>query len=289
LTLVRFNKPGRANEGNGGRPATEPAVRKRIGAAKNVAVMALSAGIVATLALPAYAFTPDASNAGTEAGAALARLTAQEAQNVIVAADARAPEAQRDAFSATTMAELKAERERKRAAKRAKELAAQQALEAQRERQLTAEREQQRAALAPSSQPAPAPQTAASPGSKPAARKPAAAPAPSAAGGSIVSVARQYLGVPYVYGGASPSGFDCSGLTMYVYAKFGISLPHSAARQAANGTRVSSPQPGDLVVIDGASHIGIYTGNGNMIDAPMPGRVVNERKIYSSNHYFVRY
>ena len=86
--------------------------------------------------------------------------------------------------------------------------------------------------------------------------------------------------MPYVFGGASPSGFDCSGLTMYVYAQFGISLPHSSAAQGSGGTRVSNPVPGDLVIIDGGSHVGIYTGGGNMIDAPMPGRVVNERPIY---------
>ena len=76
---------------------------------------------------------------------------------------------------------------------------------------------------------------------------------------------------------------------LYVYAQFGISLPHSSLRQGANGVRVAQPEPGDLVVVDGGNHIGIYTGNGHMIDAPMPGRVVNERPIYTSNHFFVRY
>ena len=78
---------------------------------------------------------------------------------------------------------------------------------------------------------------------------------------------------------------------MYVFAQFGVSLPHSSARQGAMGAPVaaSEAQPGDLVIIDGGAHVGIYTGNGLMIDAPMPGRVVTERGIYSSNHYFVRY
>ena len=235
-----------------------------------MAVMTLSAGIVATLALPAYAFAPNGSYAAAAEPAAveLASLTTLGAQNVVVSADVEAPEASRADFSATTMEEL----EKKRAEQRARQLAEQ--------RERAAE---QAAAAAPSSSGGGQSSAASAPAPQ------AAAAAPSANGGSIVSVARQYLGVPYVFGGASPSGFDCSGLTMYVYAQFGISLPHSSAAQGANGTRVSNPVPGDLVVIDGGSHIGIYTGNGNMIDSPMPGRVVNERAIYSSNHYFVRY
>ncbi|MCU1551271.1 MAG: NlpC/P60 family protein [Glaciihabitans sp.] len=106
----------------------------------------------------------------------------------------------------------------------------------------------------------------------------------------VASVAQKYLGVPYVFGGASPSGFDCSGLTMYVYAQFGISLPHSSAAQAAMGTAISraDARPGDLVVMDGGSHIGIYLGGGRMIDAPEPGRVVTARAIYDNNYYIVR-
>jgi peptidoglycan DL-endopeptidase CwlO len=107
----------------------------------------------------------------------------------------------------------------------------------------------------------------------------------------IAGIAARYLGVPYVYGGSSPAGFDCSGLVMYVYAQVGISLPHSASEQGRLGTRipVSAAVPGDVVVLDGGSHVGIYVGGGRMIDAPVPGRVVSIDAIYDSNYYIVRF
>jgi peptidoglycan DL-endopeptidase CwlO len=107
----------------------------------------------------------------------------------------------------------------------------------------------------------------------------------------IAGIAAQYLGVPYVYGGDSPAGFDCSGFTQYVYAQAGISLPHSAAEQGRLGTRVavSDAVAGDVVVLDGGSHVGIYVGGGRMIDAPEPGRVVSVDAIYDSNYYIVRF
>ena len=92
-------------------------------------------------------------------------------------------------------------------------------------------------------------------------------------GSSAVSIAYQYLGVPYVYGGASPSGFDCSGFTMYVYSQLGISLPHGATPQLNYGASVSRSdlQPGDLVFFSdygyAASHVGIYVGDGQFIHA----------------------
>jgi len=101
-------------------------------------------------------------------------------------------------------------------------------------------------------------------------------PAPAARYGGVVGIAMQYLGVPYRWGGADPSGFDCSGFSMYVYAKVGVSLPHHAASQYGMGTPVSKDQlaPGDLVFFNGLGHMGIYIGGGQFIHAPHTGDVV---------------
>jgi cell wall-associated NlpC family hydrolase len=99
----------------------------------------------------------------------------------------------------------------------------------------------------------------------------------------VVAISMQYLGVPYVWGGASPStGFDCSGFTMYVFAQIGISLPHHAASQWSYGTPVSRDQlaPGDLVFFDGLGHEGMYIGAGQFIHAPHTGDVVKISGIY---------
>jgi cell wall-associated NlpC family hydrolase len=100
--------------------------------------------------------------------------------------------------------------------------------------------------------------------------------APPAKYGGVVGIAMQYLGIPYVYGGSSPSGFDCSGFVMYVYAQVGVSLPHNAAAQYGYGTPVdrSQLQPGDLVFFNGLGHNGIYIGGGSFIHSPHTGDVV---------------
>jgi cell wall-associated NlpC family hydrolase len=91
-----------------------------------------------------------------------------------------------------------------------------------------------------------------------------------------VRLARKQLGVPYVYGGASPSGFDCSGLVSWVYGRLGISLPHNAAALYGVGrpVRRSKLRPGDLLFFHGLGHVGIYIGRGRMIHAPQSGRNV---------------
>jgi cell wall-associated NlpC family hydrolase len=102
------------------------------------------------------------------------------------------------------------------------------------------------------------------------------APAPPSRYGGVVGIAMQFLGTPYVWGGSSPGGFDCSGFVMYVFAQIGVSLPHNAAAQYGYGTPVSREQlePGDLVFFDGLGHNGIYIGGGQFIHSPHTGDVV---------------
>jgi peptidoglycan DL-endopeptidase CwlO len=114
--------------------------------------------------------------------------------------------------------------------------------------------------------------------------------APSTGLGSrAVAIAFRYEGVPYVWAGTSPRGFDCSGFTKYVYGQLGVGLGRTVADQR-NDVKIvprSQARPGDLVIF-GSSHIGIYLGDGYMIDAPHRGTVVQKRKIYSPRVSFGR-
>jgi peptidoglycan DL-endopeptidase CwlO len=100
--------------------------------------------------------------------------------------------------------------------------------------------------------------------------------APPSRFGGVVGIAMQYLGTPYVWGGAAPGGFDCSGFVMFVYAQVGVYLPHHAADQYNYGTPISQSdlEPGDLVFFDGLGHVGIYIGGGQFVHAPHTGDVV---------------
>jgi peptidoglycan DL-endopeptidase CwlO len=125
-----------------------------------------------------------------------------------------------------------------------------------------------------------------------AAEAPAEAPAaevPASANGSlIVSIATRYIGVPYVSGGTTPDGFDCSGFTQYVFAQAGISIPRTTADQRYAGTVVSAAdrQPGDLIWTSG--HVAIYVGDGMQIDAPRPGKTIQIRSIWQSSPTYIR-
>lgn len=244
-----------------------PAKSRRRSTLLSVAVSAIVIpGLFATMAIPAYAGEP-ATTPGPTAAAAPGHVAAQaDAQSYSAGAVTLVVDVQRDAFHATSVATLQHQQAVSQQAAAARVAAA---------RAVTVRRQ----AVRPASSGASIGSLLANP------------PYPHFNLASVAAVAAKYQGVPYVFGGESPAGFDCSGLVAYVYAQFGISLPHSSLAQARIGTRISTAaaKPGDVVVMSGGSHIGIYLGGGRMIDAPMPGRVVSERAIYTTDYYIVRF
>jgi peptidoglycan DL-endopeptidase CwlO len=128
----------------------------------------------------------------------------------------------------------------------------------------------------------------------PAPEAPVAVAAPPATHGSAASAAMSQLGTPYVWGGASPGGFDCSGLVMWAFAQVGVSLPHSSYAQYGYGVPVSRDQlqAGDLVFFDGLGHVGIYIGGDQFVHAPHTGDVVKISSLsegwYSSTYVGAR-
>jgi len=124
-------------------------------------------------------------------------------------------------------------------------------------------------------------------------------PAPSASASSVVGFATQFVGSRYVWGGASPKGFDCSGFTQYIYKQYGLNLPHSSAGQYSTnfGTMISNPddlRPGDIVFFvntykRGISHVGIYVGGGDVVQALSPRQgvgIANLNGGYWAQHYY---
>ncbi len=113
-------------------------------------------------------------------------------------------------------------------------------------------------------------------------------------GNALVDTAKKYLGTPYVWGGASPKGFDCSGLMQYTFGRCGISIPRTAREQFKAGTAVSQSDlaPGDLVFFKGSrgnagspGHVGMYIGNGQYIEAPKTGDVVKISNLSGRSDY----
>lgn len=235
--------------------------RLRRGGLANITVMAVSAGIVGTLAIPAYAIAP--GSLGPQFGTTdQAKLTEAAAQSVEVADDVIAAPKSTDAISAVSGEEI-----------RAQEAAAAAAAAAEAAR--VAAQSQMASYAASASGPS-------------VSELLAAPPYPNFDLASVYNVATQYIGTPYVYGGATPAGFDCSGFVMYVYAQFGISMPHSSTGQGAMGTPIaeSAAVPGDLVIMPG--HDGFYAGNGMILHAPYEGASVRVQPIWTSDYRIVR-
>ena len=116
------------------------------------------------------------------------------------------------------------------------------------------------------------------------------APSSSTKGAQIANLARSHIGAPYSYGAAGPGSFDCSGLVQYVHRQAGISIPRTSSAQlaAARPVSKSAGRPGDVVFI-GNYHVGIYMGNGQMIDAPKSGTRVQQRAIWTSAYTLGRF
>lgn len=235
----------------------------------NVFVLLAAAGIVGTVAIPAYAFNPS-TQSHTDNSAMVATMTRANAQSAAVAPAAKAPTVTQDGYAATSITDIDSSRA-------AAQLAA------------------QRAAAAKAAEAKAASYRAAYTGPT-AAQYIAQAPAPASGTSyslaAVLATAKKYIGVPYVYGGSTPAGFDCSGFVMFVYAQFGVSLPHSSSEQGHIGQTVSlaNAQPGDVIALNDGSHVGFYAGrdaSGNVLilDAPKPGGSVGIRELWTTAYH----
>ena len=247
--------------------------------AKGSAVLAASGGLVAAIAVPASASpVGNPADGGTD-------VTVAAAVPAVAAPETTAPVAGHMGFGQLEVTAVEkpkgptpeqiAARQRAAREQAAREEAArEQAAQEQAAQEQTAQERSAQPASRSSQRTAPAPATSAP------AQAPASAPAASSS--NVIAIAKQYIGTPYVYGGSTPAGFDCSGFTQYVFAQAGKSLPRVTTAQQAAVTPVSNPQPGDLVFFGSPSwHVGIYVGDGMMIDSPRTGSSISVRPIFS--------
>ena len=110
----------------------------------------------------------------------------------------------------------------------------------------------------------------------------------SVAGNAVLEIAARYIGTPYVSGGSTPHGFDCSGFVSYVYGQLGVSLPRTTGGIRSVGTVISrdDAQPGDIIWTSG--HVALYAGGDQQIDSPRPGKTIQFRAIWQSSPVFLR-
>lgn len=248
-------------------------------------IVAVSSGLVAGVALPAGAVTREAAGGAAPQTASVPLLTETASAPALAAgADTLA------SAPVTAPAQAKVSFDHSAFTARPSHATSATATAGASRDVATISRSLARSAYLASRPATPARQTTAAPSSS----SPAPVPVLSSGrGATIVAIAMRYLGVPYVYGGASPRGFDCSGFTGYVFAQLGISLARSADGQYRSVPRIarSQAQAGDLVFyLSGGSayHVGIYLGGNKMIAAPHTGEVVRVQPIYSSNIAFGR-
>ena len=241
--------------------AKRPTTKKT---AISVVVMTLTAGLVGTMALPAFALTPNSSATGSSSTtAALNAARANGAQSVDVAGSVSNASVTRDNYTTTVPV--------------VQTVTTKTVLTPSQTAAATAQRATFAASTAYTG--------------KTAADYLAAPSHPAFSLAAVYQTALKYVGTPYVFGGATPSGFDCSGFVMYVYAQFGISLQHSVPLESAAGVTIpaSAAEPGDIVVLNNGSHDGFYAGNGMILDAPKPGGSVSVRKLWTSDVHYVRF
>ena len=267
-------------------------------AARSGFVIAVSSGLVAGVGLPAQA--ADTTTEGTTTASLKLPALAPAADQVVVDQAVSAPATAHLQFDHNTMtaslsksapatdSTARAAENIARASRSLARAAFGQQVAAQQRAQQQAQKAQQarHATLAARTTPH------ASRSSQRTIPKPARVPSHSSSS-AAVAIAERYIGVPYRYGGSSPSGFDCSGFVMYVYGRLGVHLPRTSSAQYGAAQRISrsSARPGDLVFFftgGSVTHVGIYLGGNRMIAAPHTGARVQEQDIYSANVAFGR-